>query len=388
MTAPAESGSVALDVSAVPPSPAGAGRYIWELAHALAARGDLALTVVTTRDGTQRWASLGPGTRVLPLVPAPRPLRLVYERTLLGPRIERLAGGPIEVYHGPHYTMPATVRVGRVVTVHDVTFLTHPEWHERAKVPFFRSAIRRAARHADVVVCVSHTTADHLCRLLQVRAEVMVAEHGIDHDRFCPGPVDAAAIGEELAGRDIVFFVGTLEPRKGVVDLVRAFDAIAGEKASLELVLAGQPGWGAGEVETAVGKSAHRDRIRLLGFVEDSTVVAFMRAARVFVYPSHEEGFGLPVLEAMAVGAPLVTTSGTAMWELARETAWPAMAGDPRTLAQALGQALRASPEETGRRRARAMAKAAEFTWERAAAVHVDAYTRAAELSAKRRRDR
>ena len=370
---------VALDVSAVPSQPAGAGRYIVELVRALSRRADLELTLVSRRDDAERWEGYGGGATLLPIVPASRPARLAYERWALGRRIDRIGRGSggaagIGVYHAPHYTMPSTTGCGRVVTVHDVTFLEHPEWHERSKVALFQSAIRRAAREADVVICVSRTTAERLPALVELRADVVVAEHGVDHDRFGPGAADPAALPRELAGRELLVHVGTIEPRKGVVDLVRAFDLLAGDRPDLGLVLAGLPGWGAAEVGEAIAAAKHRDRVTRLGWVPDETVVALMRAARAVVYPSHEEGFGLPALEAMAVGAPLVTSSGTAMAEFAGGAAWLSVPGNPAALARAIGEALDAPADEVTRRRLQGLDRSSGFTWDRTAAAHVEAY--------------
>lgn len=368
---------VTLDVSAVPSSPAGAGRYILELARGLDRRGGVDLWLVTRRDDGGRFAALAPGARLLELVPTPRPARLAYERLLLGRHLNEISAEG-RVYHGPHYTMPRGLRHGRVVTVHDVTLLEHPEWHEPSKVAFFGAAIRRAARDADVLICVSRATARRLVDLVEVHADLVVAEHGVDHERFAPGPPDGSLLGADLLASELVVHVGTLEPRKGIVDLVAAFERLAPARPSLRLVLAGQLGWGAGEVRKALERSPVRHRIETLGFVADETVVSLMRAARVVAYPSHEEGFGLPALEAMAVGAPLVTTVGTAMAEFAGESAWLCGAGDPGSLSSAIAAALDAGEDERSRRRAAGLERAAAFTWERTAEVHEAAYRHAA----------
>jgi len=374
-----------VDVSAIPVQPAGAGRYVVELVRSLGACGDVALTVACRKGDAARWRRLAPGSRVLETVWAPRTFRLAYEQWRLGPAVAGLTNPSIAVHHGPHYTFPHGLgHVGSAVTVHDLTFFDHPEWHETTKVPFFQRAIRRAASEADAILCVSETTADRLGALLSPRGAVFVAPHGVDHSRFRPAGESHAMASEEDAHlldgvglrRDVdyVLHLGTIEPRKGVADLVVAFDLIAGRHRGLELVLAGIDGWGSGEVNRAIAACRHSDRVRRLGYVEDDVVPALLRGARAVAYPSYEEGFGLPALEALACGAPLVTTSGTAMAEVAATAAWTVRAGDAGELAAAIEEVLAAGDAQLGRRRDDGLARAARFTWERAAATHVAAY--------------
>ncbi|MGH9296957.1 MAG: glycosyltransferase family 4 protein [Acidimicrobiales bacterium] len=390
-----EGPAVALDVSAVPRQPAGAGRYVVELARALAARRDVGLTLVTRSDDRDRWADLcgRHSLRIVSPVPPARPLRLAYERLALGRALGRLAEPAIEVYHGPHYTMPSLdSKLGSVVTIHDLTWFDHPEWHERAKVPVFKRAIKRAARDADVLICVSQTTADRLSDLVPVSGRTVIAPHGVDHETFRPrgnGADEEGADEAELRGVGLepdapfVAQIGTLEPRKGVVDLISAFELLAVERPDLQLVLAGTAGWGA-EVESAVSNPRFDSRIHRLGWVSDKVVVALMRSSGVTAYVSHEEGFGLPALEAMACGGLLVTTAGTEMAEFSGDVAWTATAGDAASIAGAIRLALSAGPDERRRRVEAGMMRAARFTWERTAEIHVSAYELASNLARDR----
>jgi glycosyltransferase involved in cell wall biosynthesis len=383
--------AVSIDVSAIPSRPTGAGRYVVELVRALDAGGEVTLTLVSRRGDAGRWAAMARSARVTARVPSPRPMRLVYERAELGRTINRLRNPPIAVHHGPHYTLPGGLgRLGSVVTVHDLTFFDHPEWHERSKVTFFQRAIRRAVARADAIICVSSTTADRLQALLSPAAPIGVVPHGVDHDRFRPD-ADAAAdwtLVEPLGLRpdtETITHLGTLEPRKGVVDLVQAFGLLAAGRPSAELVLAGLPGWGAAEVEAAVRQSSFRERIHLLGYVDDSAVPALLRRSAVVAYPSHEEGFGLPALEAMACGSLLVTTTGTAMAEFAGAAAWTVPPGDIAALAEALQAALSAPGPERARRREQGVGGAAGFSWAAAAVAHAEWYRTAAQLTSDRR---
>ena len=223
-----------------------------------------------------------------------------------GPAAGSAGGAPIDVHHGPHYTMPERARVPRVVTVHDLTFFDHPEWHEQSKVIVFRRAIRVAARRADAIVCVSRRTAQRLEELCGPTGRVFVVPHGVDHERFGPEPpASGMSGGTDVVSDDeflrrlgvrppYVVFVGTLEPRKAVPDLVAAFDRVAADHAELSLVLAGRPGWGVEAVEQAIGRARYGDRIVRTGYVPDDAVPALLRRAAVAAYPSLEEGFGLP----------------------------------------------------------------------------------------------
>ncbi|HVX21545.1 MAG TPA: glycosyltransferase family 1 protein [Acidimicrobiales bacterium] len=376
---------VSLDVSAVPASPAGAGRYTLELATALAGHPEVALTLVARRHDAARWEALAgaPGATVVPVAPGPRPLRLGWEQLGL-PGVLRRSG--VAVHHGPHYTMPERASVPVVVTVHDCTFFDHPEWHERSKVLLFRRAIKVAARRAAVIVCVSATTAARLAEVCPVSAPVVVAPHGVDHARFTPREPSPGADRAAVAAlgldpdRPMVVFVGTIEPRKNVPALVRAFEQVADAHPDAVLVLAGQRGWGADEVERAeMAAERHRDRIVRTGYVPDGAVPALLRTAAVVAYPSLAEGYGLPALEALACGAPLVTTSGTAMAELADGAAVLVAPGDTADLASAIDGVLSDDGGGgTADRRRRGLEVAAARTWEASAQRHLQAYRRAA----------
>jgi glycosyltransferase involved in cell wall biosynthesis len=353
---------VAIDATAIPASLTGAGRYVTDLVNALDARDDVALDVFTRRADGARWRTAAPSATVVEAAPRSRVARLAWEQVGLPRRLRRLA---VDVHHGPHYTMPLRARVPVVVTVHDMTFFDHPDWHERSKVPVFTGAISTAARRAAAIVCVSETTAARFRDRFPSSAPVHAIPHGVDHARFRPDGDRVADYGRYIA------FVGTLEPRKDVAGLIAAFDVIAGDLPDLSLVIAGGKGWGDTGIDAALSTARHRDRVRLLGYVDDAAVAPLLRGAAAVAYPSRDEGFGLPVLEALACGAPVVTTAGTAMEEVAGDAALLVPPGDVGALAAALATA--ASGGAAAHRDA-GIARAARFTWAASAAAHAAVY--------------
>jgi glycosyltransferase involved in cell wall biosynthesis len=274
--------------------------------------------------------------------------------------------------------MPEISRFPRVVTIHDLTFFDHPEWHEKSKVPVFRRAIKEAARRAGALICVSEHTAARLRQRVPRHGPVSVIRHGVDHDRFRPDPPpDEPADDELLTSLGIhhpfVAFIGTLEPRKAVDSLVRAFDRMAAAHDDLTLVLAGGDGWGVDAIEEAIASARHRDRILRTGYVPDAAVPALLRQAAAVAYPAAEEGFGMPALEALACGAPLVTTKGSVMAEMVGDAALLVAPGDTEALAGALDMLVRGDARLDDRR-ALGSQIAAAHTWARCAEGHVTVY--------------
>jgi glycosyltransferase involved in cell wall biosynthesis len=364
---------LALDVSAVPPRLAGAGRYIGELARRVPTTG-VATTLVTRRDDTLRWHDWSPSAHIASIVPNSRPARLLFEAGLAG---RSATSRSVDVWHSPHYTMPRRSSTPTVVTIHDLTFFTNPEWHERSKVPFFRRAISYAATHANVLVTISEFTARQLDEQVPQHAPVVVATLGVDLERFNTDASDDLGLlraHDFPTDRPYLFFLGTFEPRKGIDVLLEAFDQIAGHDSDVELWLAGQPGWGVKEIEARIAVHGARSRIRRLGFVDESVLPALLRQARAVVYPSRGEGFGLPVVEALACGARVVTSSDTVMSEIAGDAALLAPAGDALQLADAITKALTMSDDERAARARESRERAEIFTWDASVAQHVRAY--------------
>jgi glycosyltransferase involved in cell wall biosynthesis len=282
-----------------------------------------------------------------------------------------------DLWHGPHYTAPLRLTIPTVVTVHDLTFFEHPEWHERSKVAFFRRMIRASTTRAAAIIAVSEHTERRLRAVLAPGAPTFVAAHGVDHARFTPVDHDDHDRLRRAGIRaPYVAFAATIEPRKDVPALIRAFAAIADDCPDLKLVIAGRDGWGAVAVRDAAAASGHTTAIMRVGWMDDDLLPAFFRQSEAVAYPSLEEGFGLPALEALACGAALVTTTGSAMEDVVGAAALLVAPRDETALATALRRVC-TDPAERRRLRDAGPERAAAFTWEASADRHLAAYAAA-----------
>ena len=354
---------VLLDARALPGHRLGVAQYAFRLVEHVAPACDLSV-LAKERDAAD-LAALGAAVRTG--ADLPRPLRLAAELTVDALTVNRARP---DVYHGLHYTLPPGLRVPATVTFHDATMLTMPEVHERAKAVFFARAIPAGIRRAARVLCVSesarqgaidHAGADP--------ARTHTVPLGVDHDRYHPTAGDPAAVARHVTG-PYVLWLGAVEPRKDVPTLVRAFGRIA-DQVPHTLVLAGPDAWGADALDAALASSPARHRVVRTGWVSEDDKVALFAGADAFVYPSLAEGFGLPVLEAMACGTPTVTTTGSAPEEVAGDAALLVDPGDDEALAAAI---LGALGDDADRLRSAGPARAARFTWAATAAATLDVW--------------
>lgn len=361
-----------LDVSAVPAEPVGAGIYTWNLAQQLSTKLDLWL--YTRRKDASRWGASG-AKGIVATAPAMRPARLTFEQ-LSANKVVRKVGA--DIWHGPHYTLPLTLHLPRVVTIHDLTMIEHPEWHERSKVLFFGRMIPASIRRASAIICVSEYTAQQVKKYFQPSAPIIIAPHGVDAQTFSTKsqPNDSVLLENIGAREPYVAFAGTFEPRKNIPALIQSFARVRHHHPDLQLVLAGNEGWGTEEVRDAILTNKVATHVLRPGYLDNQTLAALYRHAAVVCYPSLAEGFGLPALEALACGAPLVSTTGSAVEEIVGEAATLVAPDDIDGLTDALEQlcsdpSLARKLGELGPQRAR------QFTWEASARKHFQAYEEA-----------
>ena len=368
---------VLVDATAVPADRGGVGRYVDGLIAALG-EVDANLAVVCQRSDAERYSRLAPEATVVPGPSAisHRPARLAWEQTGLALVAEQVQA---EVVHSPHYTMP--LRVGRpvVVTIHDATFFTEPEMHTAVKGTFFRSATRTALRRAARCIVPSKATRDEVIRVLDADpTKLDVAYHGVDEKVFHP-PTEVekerVRLRLGLGQQRYVAFLGALEPRKNVPNLIRGWsDAAHWRDEPPALVLAGGSGWDQ-EVDAAIAEVPPNLRVLRPGYLRFQDLPGYLGGAELVAYPSHGEGFGLPVLEAMACGVPVLTTPRLSLPEVGGDAVAytePEASAISTNMAELLSDESRRA--DLGRR---GLARAHEFTWAASAEVHLASYARA-----------
>ncbi|HEU4997982.1 MAG TPA: glycosyltransferase family 1 protein [Lapillicoccus sp.] len=337
--------------------PGGTGRYVEELVRGLVRRrpDDARVVAVAVRD-CAAVDRLGVDVeRVAPPLPV---LARLWERGL--PPKPR-AGG---VLHAPTLMVPPVPRsTALVVTIHDVVPWTHPETLTPHGVAFHRRMGERAARDAATIVTPTEAVAARVRELLDPRGAVLTVAPGVSVT--APPPDADERRAARRSSRPYVLFVGTAEPRKGLDVLVEALTR--SELADLDLVVVGPPGWGDVDIGALAAAAGVSERVHVTGRVDDADLAAWYTGARVLAMPSRAEGFGFPVVEAMAHGLPVVVTADPALTEVAAGAATVVPVGEAEPLAVALAEsaadgAARAELVERGRSRA------ADFDWDRTAA--------------------
>jgi glycosyltransferase involved in cell wall biosynthesis len=371
---------VIVDATAVPADRGGVGRYVDELLPALVEEGaDLAVAVQARDVGHYRELLPDVDLLAAPEAIGRAAVRFAWEQTGL-PGLVRRSGA--QLLHSPHYTMPLAAGVPVVTTLHDATFFTHPEVHLPVKRRFFRTWTRIALRRAERCFTPSAATRDELVRVAGADASrIDVAHLGVDARRFhVPSDAERAAVRAHL-GLDgpYVAFLGTLEPRKNAAGLVRGWAAaVAGTERPPALVLAGGRGWD-DDLDAAVAEVPEELTLLRPGYLPLELLAGLLGEAELVAYPSLGEGFGLPVLEAMASGAAVLTTRRLSLPEVGGD-AVAYTEPDPASIAAEL-RSLLGNAERRKELGEAACARAAQFDWRACARAHLAGYARAVEAA-------
>jgi glycosyltransferase involved in cell wall biosynthesis len=347
--------------------PGGVAAASIHASRALAARPDIEVVGVSAR---HRRPPPEPWVPPVPVRPLPLTRTALYEswHRARRPRVER-ATGPVDAIWVAGMAMPPP-SAPLVVTVHDLAFLDERSAGSARGLRFFRRAVDLARRDATLVTCPSQATMADCEAHGFDPAKLRLVPWGIDVQPASPDEVEQVRAAYRLE-RPYVLSVGTVEPRKNLPALLDAFSRL--DRRGLELVLVGPKGWNE-DLSAHLGKV--EGRVRTLGFVPERDKHALLAGAALFCYPSRREGFGLPVLEAMAQGAPVITSAGTATAEVGGDAAVLVDPLDVDALTAAMAEVLD-TPELEDRRRAASRRRAGEWPWSRTAEL-LDAVLREA----------
>jgi glycosyltransferase involved in cell wall biosynthesis len=287
-----------------------------------------------------------------------------------------------DVYHAPHYVLPAAVMCPSVVTIHDCIHLMFPQYlPNRRAYLYARTVMWAAAKRADAILTVSEASKRDILRFFDVKPEKVVVVHNAIDERFWTPPADdeVARVRERYQlEHGFVLYAGNIKPHKNLVRLIEAFDEIRrGDFEEMKLLIIGDEISKMPALRRAVHQHHLHKQVRFLGYVSDETLAILYRLAAVFVFPSIYEGFGLPPLEAMASGAPVVTSNVSSLPEVTGDAAVLVNPHDTSSIVQGVRRVL-SDPAFADQLRQRGPVRARQFSWERSVAKTRDLYERVA----------
>jgi len=283
----------------------------------------------------------------------------------------------IDLIHSLHYSTPIfTFRTKRVVTIHDMTFFKFPKLHKRLKTIYFRLFIHMLPRVADKIISISESTYNDFVSLTGANSDNVTVIHSGVPDLNTQLFTDENYISlKRKFGIDgeYLLFIGTIEPRKNLHKLILAFDKFIQQKSGYQLVIAGPKGWHYKRIFKAVEELGLEGKIIFTGYISEEEKAILLKRAKIFVYPSIYEGFGLPVLEALSMGAATITSNISSMPEIAGDAA---VLINPESLDE-INSALNMLVEDQHMYqeiKRKAVSQAANFTWEKTAEKTIELY--------------
>jgi glycosyltransferase involved in cell wall biosynthesis len=297
------------------------------------------------------------------------PVRSIFRKWWLVGLPTMLQISPVDLFHGTNYNIPVIAPCPTVVTIHDMSIFAHAETHELLNVRRGKRRIPLMARRATRIIAPSEWTKREIVRYLGTRPEKIRVVYEASREKMEPLPFSACqgVLEKHKIRRPYLLYVGTIEPRKNLLSLIRAYDELLRSSGHRpQLVLCGGRGWLDEGVFKLVEELRLQDQVRFTGYVDDADLPALYSAAEIFVYPSLYEGFGLPPLEAMACGTPVVTSNSSSLPEVVGKAG---MMHDPhnyRALAECIVK-LFDDADTLAHFKNAGLLQASQFSWERVA---------------------
>lgn len=368
---------ILLDATALPKKPVGAGVYITRLAKELLnSKSEFKFKVLAHEDDFPLFQLDASFKRnFIFLKDYGRGYRLLSEQISYPSIIHR---EKIDLYHGLHYSFPIIHACPIVSTIHDMTYFIHPEKHLWLKRYYFKFFIRYACSNSERILSVSQSTKNDLLKYTKCDpGKISVTPLGVDNEfKEIEDQKALLKVKDKYHLPDnFILFVGLIEPRKNVGLLIEAFSKLIRKDLKLEtkLVIAGRWGWESNAIMELVTKLSISGKVIFPGYIAQEDLPALYTLAKIFVYPSFYEGFGLPVLEAMACGTPVVTTNTSSMPEFVGDSGILVKPGDLEALVNAMGTillnpAIHADLSRKGR------IASSSFRWKKTAELTIKAY--------------
>lgn len=364
---------IGIDYTAAARQGAGIGRYTRDIVRALARLdADSRYVLLSAERGAPRRAAdlaWPPNFSVRSLPLTDRHLAILWQRLRLPIPVE-VATGRLDLFHSPDFVLPPVLRARTALTVHDLSFLRLPECSSPPLLEYLMRSVPPSVARADIILADSESTRRDVVELLGIpEGRVQVVYAGVEErfGRSVEPDAAEAALRRHGVRRPYILALGTLQPRKNYPTLIRAYDRLRREHGvDHQLVIGGGEGWLYEDIYATIGALGLHDDVKVTGFVEDADLPALYRGADLFAFPSLYEGFGIPVLEAMASGTPVVTSDASSLPEVAGDAALLVSPTDVDGLAHAMWRLIddRGLVAELVRR---GRDRAARFTWEAAA---------------------
>lgn len=366
-----------LDVSAAVHAKAGIGRYAGSLARALVARAPSRFALFYNRDKGTRPPDGLAGVPASTVRAGYKPWRMaVWMGHLAGASFQRLVPGA-ELFHATEHLLPPLREVPTVLTVHDMIFRLFPEHQKRLNYWYLNATMPLYCRRADAIITVSQTSKQDLLKYYQVDPGKVTVIYEAASAEFVPADAAAAArvrLKYNLPDQYLIH-VGTIEPRKNLVRLVEALDHLRRQGTRIPLLLVGGKGWLYDGLFRRLSELQIRDEVHLSGYVPAEDLPLLYAAATAATVPSVYEGFGLPVLEAMACGIPVISSTASCLPEIGGDAARYFEPASVPEMAEAI-RAVWTDAELRAEMRARGIERAAGFSWKRAAGETIAVYRR------------
>ncbi|MEM8532607.1 MAG: glycosyltransferase family 1 protein [Chloroflexota bacterium] len=356
---------IAIDVSRLAvTNRTGTEHYTYELLGALARQDRRSQYTLYCNQRLVRLPPLGPNFG-LRRIPFPR----LWTHARLSAEV---LAQPPDVLFIPAHVLPLGAPLRRnmhtVVTVHDLGYMHFPSSHTRAQRLYLRLSTLWSARVATQIIAISNATCHDLIRFTGISSDkVTTIHHGVSAQFHATEDVATTAVRQKYGiDGDYFLYLGTIQPRKNILRLIDAFASIKAGIRPLRLVIAGKPGWLTQSIEQRATERGVADRVHFIGYVADADRTPLLRGAIGFVFPSLYEGFGMPILEAMQCGTPVITSTTSALPEVAGDAAILVNPGYTNAIAAAMIQ-LASNTQLREDLRRRGFARVRHFTWDRCA---------------------